>query len=225
MNGMVADEGNFNIGITEFFSGPPRAAVTAADFRAYVAKIYGGNAGAGGAPPAFAKGAAEAVLAHYPLKNYSSPQLAQNAVMTDPISCRSRNSARILATQVPVYDYQFDDKTAPTYFPDMPGYRSLAYHTADLQFLFAGYHGGPNGAPHPLSAAQAQLSDRMVAAWANFARSGNPNGKGDAPWPRFTGQDGKALYLSQNIPALSTFDDAAFAARHQCGFWQSILVY
>jgi para-nitrobenzyl esterase len=225
MNGMVADEGNFNIGITEFFSGPPRAAVTAADFKAYVAKTYGGNAGPGGAPPAFSKGTVEAVLAHYPLKNYSSPQLAQDALMTDPISCRSRRIAQILAPQVPVYDYQFDDTTAPTYFPDMPGYRSLAYHTADLQFLFAGYHGGPNGTPHPLSKAQAQLSDRMVAAWANFARSGNPNGKGDAPWPRFTGQDGKALYLSQNIPALSTFRDAAFAARHQCGFWQSILVY
>jgi len=225
MNGMVADEGNFNIGITEFYSGPPRAAVTAADFKAYAAKTYGGNAGAGGGPPAYPKGTVEAVLAHYPLKNYASPQLAQDALMTDPISCRSRRTARILAPQVPVYDYTFDEATAPTYFPVMPGYKSLAYHTADLQFLFAGYHGGPDGISHPLNPAQQKLSDRMVSAWANFARSGNPNGAGNAPWPKFTGTEGTALYLSQNIPAISTFTDSQFVARHQCGFWEKTLVY
>ena len=107
----------------------------------------------------------------------------------------------------------------------MPGDEPRAYHTADLQFLFAGYHGGPDGIPHPLSKAQQKLSDEMVRAWASFARTGNPNGAGDAPWPRFTGAEGKALYLSQNIPASSTFTDAAFVARHQCGFWDSILVY
>ena len=224
MNGMVRDEGNFNIGIAEFFSGPPRAAITAADLTAYVAKTYGGNAGPGGSPPAFAKGTVEAVLAHYPLKNYASPQLAQDALMTDPISCRSRHIAQILAPQIPVYDYEFDEATAPTYFPVMPGYRSLAYHTADLQFLFPGYHGGPNGIPHPLNPAQQKLSDQMVTAWANFARTGNPNGTGNAPWPRLTA-GGKAQYLSQNIPALSTFADSRFAARHQCSFWQKILVF
>ena len=165
------------------------------------------------------------MLAQYPLKNYASPQLAEDAVMTDPISCRSRHIARTLAPQVPVYDYQFDEQTVPTYFPDMPGYQSLAYHTADLQFLFAGYHGGPKGIPHALNAAQQRLSDQMVGAWANFARTGNPNGTGNAPWPRFTGKENTALYLSQNIPALSTFSDAQFAAQHRCAFWEKILVY
>ena len=225
MNGMVADEGNFNIGITEYFSGPPRKAVTAGDFKAYAAKTYGGNAGPGGSPPAYPKGTVDVVLAHYPVKNYSSAQRAQDALMTDPLLCRARHVSRILAPRVPVYNYRFDEITAPTYFPVMPGYEPRAYHTADLQFLFAGYHGGPDGIPHPLSKAQQKLSDEMVRAWASFARTGNPNGAGDAPWPRFTGAEGKALYLSQNIPASSTFTDAAFVARHQCGFWDSILVY
>jgi para-nitrobenzyl esterase len=225
MNGMVRDEGDFNIGISEYFSGPPRRPVTPADFKAYVAKTYGGNAGPGGGPPAYSKGTVTAILAHYPLKSFASPQLAEDALMTDPITCRSRHIARVLASQVPVYDYEFDERTAPTYFPSMPGYRSLAYHTADLQFLFAGYHGGPAGIAHPLNSVQGHLSDQMVAAWANFARSGNPNGRDNALWPRFTGAEGTAQYLSENIPALSTLSDKIFAARHQCGFWDTLLVY
>jgi para-nitrobenzyl esterase len=225
MSGMVADEGNFNIGITEYFSGPPRKALTAEDFKAYAARTYGGNAGPGGSPPAYAKGTVAAVLAHYPVANHASAQRAQDALMTDPLLCRARLVSRILAQRIPVYAYRFDEITAPSYFPAMPGYEPRAYHTADLQFLFAGYHGGPDGIAHPLNKAQQKLSDEMVRAWANFARTGNPNGAGDAPWPRFTGKEGTAQYLSQNIPASSTVSDAGFVARHQCGFWDSILVY
>ncbi len=225
MSGMVADEGNFNIGIAEYFSGPPRKPVTAEGFKTYAAKTYGGNAGPGGSPPAYPKGTVEAVLAHYPLKNYPTPQRAQNALMTDPLLCRARHVGRILAQRVPVYGYRFDEITAPSYFAAMPGYEPRAYHTADLQFLFAGYHGGPEGIPHPLNKAQQKLSDEMVSAWANFARSGNPNGSGDHPWPRFTGEDRTSLYLSQNIPASTALTDADFVARHQCGFWETILVY
>jgi para-nitrobenzyl esterase len=195
------------------------------DLIAYVIKTYGGNAGPGAGPPAFPKGTVEAVLAHYPQKNFPSAQLAEDAIQTDANSCRSRHLGRTLAPQIPVYEYEFDERSAPTYFPVMPGYKPLAYHTADLQFLFANYHGGPLGIPHQLNAAQQTLSDQMVTAWANFARTGNPNGTGNAPWPLFTGQENRGLYLSENIPALSTFNDAQFSARHQCGFWETILLY
>ena len=54
-----------------------------------------------------------------------------------------RRIDKLLASQIPVYTYEFDDQTAPFYFPKMPGFLSLAYHTADIQYLFPLWHGGP----------------------------------------------------------------------------------
>ena len=63
----------------------------------------------------------------------------------------------------------------------------LAYHTSDIQYLFPLWHGGPAPpAYHSLNKKQTDLSDQLVAAWTNFAWTGNPNGLGNYPWPRYT---------------------------------------
>ena len=36
---------------------------------------------------------------------------------------------------------------------------------------------------------------------------------------------GVPLFLSENVPALSTFNWAQFSANHNCGFWDGILYY
>jgi para-nitrobenzyl esterase len=225
MNGIVHDEGNFNIGITEYFSGPPRSAPTKADYESTVKKTYKGNAGPGGAPPAYAADMADRVLTKYPVNTYPSPQLALDAVATDVVACRSRRIDQVLARQVPVYAYQFDDRTAPYYFPDMPNFVPYAYHTSDLQYLFPRFHGGPEGIPRALNAKQQILSDQLVASWANFAKKGNPNGSSDQHWPRFSGRATAPSFLSENIPVLSTFTDRQYDEAHQCAFWDQVLVY
>lgn len=126
---------------------------------------------------------------------------------------------------MPVYAYEFDDRTAPSYFPVMPGFLPLAYHTSDIQYLFPLWHGGPDGIEHPLNSLQEDLSDQLVTAWTNFAWSGNPNGQGNSPWPRFKDKENKPSVLSENIPNLSTYTDAQFSNKHQCAFWDSISTY
>ena len=150
--------------------------------------------------------------------------MAWDSAHSDMLACRGQYIAGELAPHVPVYTYLFDDRTAQTYFPKMPGYRPLAYHTADIAYLFTGYHGGPEGLHFTLTAAQSKLSDRMVDAWANFARTGNPNGQGDTSWPRWQkGADSPAYLLQNNGWTIQT--NAQFTAAHQCGFWDSILHY
>ncbi|VTZ24975.1 Carboxylic ester hydrolase [Methylocella tundrae] len=222
MNGTVQDEGNFGLGITEYFKNP-RVPFTATDFTNLVTNTYSGNAGPAGSPPAYSAGTVQAVLAHYPLYAYPTPQLAMDAVTTDVSACRSLRASDLLANQVPVYGYEFQERTAPYYFPKMPGFQPLAYHTADIQFLFPLYHGGPDGITHQLNNKQQDLSDQLVIAWTNFAWTGNPNGLGNSPWPRYKGKTG--YYLSQDIPTLSTFTKAQFVAAHKCDFWQTILIY
>jgi para-nitrobenzyl esterase len=77
---------------------------------------------------------------------------------------------------------------------------------------------------HPLKAQQSKLSDQLVTLWANFARTGNPNGEGDTQWPQYNVAPGQTgYYLVENIPALSTMTDAQFSAAHKCDFWDPII--
>ncbi|MFD2015285.1 carboxylesterase family protein [Vibrio olivae] len=88
-----------------------------------------------------------------------------------------------------------------------------------------GFHGGDKGVQHPLNAQQQKLSDQIVAGWTNFARYGNPNGKGPKIWPDYSSDPNAQSYLSQDIPELSTFSNNDFTAMHKCDFWKDVLVY
>jgi para-nitrobenzyl esterase len=221
MMGTTHDEGNFNAGILQYFK-KDRAPLNEADYRGYLQRTYGGNAGAGGSPPAYAKDTIDKILAQYPVK--AGAQMAWDAAHSDMLACRGQYTAEALSAHVPVYMYLFNDRTAQTYFPKMPGFQPLAYHTADIPYIFTGYHGGPNGAPFTLTPAQSQLSDRMVTAWANFARTGNPNASDDKPWPRWKAGDGSPAYLLQDN-SWKTQTNAQFAAAHNCAFWNKLLLY
>lgn len=223
MNGRVQDEANFSLGIAEYFK-KPRVAFTADDFTTYVKTTYSGPAGPINTPPNYPAGTVEKVLAKYPLYAYASPQLALDAVQTDPGACRARHYDRILGPQTQYYAYEFQDRTAPFYFPKMPGFQALAYHTADIQYLFTLYHGGPEGIPHELNRLQSRLSDQLVQAWASFAYTGNPNGQGNSPWPRYAAKGGKPTVFAQNIPVSTAITDAQFSASHKCDFWEKILI-
>ncbi len=225
ISGSTHDEGNFGLAITEYYKNP-RVAFTAADFKNFVTSSYTGNAGPAGSPPPYPAGTVNKVLARYPLYAYATPQLAMDAVATQGsvnFACPTRKILKSIANQVPVYAYEFDDQTAPFYFPKMPGFQALAYHTSDIQYLFPLWHGGASGISHPLNKKQQTLSDQLVAAWANFAWTGNPNGQGNSPWPRYRLNPDKAYYLSENIPVLSTMSDAEYAAANKCDLWDTVL--
>jgi para-nitrobenzyl esterase len=210
INGNVADEENFNLAITEYYSSTSnaqRTPPTAQQYLDFVNTTY--------AAPA---GTAAKVLAVYPLSAFKTPQLAWDRVWTDSAICTQRRLDKILAPQIPLYTYEFNDPTAPFFFPAMPGFEPLAYHTADIQYVFPLWAGGPQGTPHPLNFKQLLLSDAIVASWANFAWTGNPNGKGNFPWPRYTAHAGAPSWLIQGQPFLSALTDAQYSALRHCDF-------
>ena len=216
INGNTEDEHTFFLAITEYNSNTDnalRTPTTAAQYVNHVNATY--------ATPPYPAGTAAAVLALYPLSAYATPELAYNRVGTDSAICGQRILDKILAPQIPVYVYEFDDRTAPFYFPQMPGFTSLAYHTADIQYLFPLWHGGPDGIEHPLNARQLDLSDELVAAWTNFAHAGNPNVHGNKPWPRYTTEPGPA-WLRQDLRGLSTLTDTQYSALRHCDFWDPL---
>jgi len=204
MGGAVKDEWTFFSGINEWFSGPPQAPITADQYAAAVGPV---------------------VAAEYPVSAYGGdPMLAYDRAFTDQFKCTELHIVQLWAVQVPTYAYDFVYQNSPYYFQKMPGYQPLAAHTIDIQFLFPGWHGGilgvnidqATGAPRDLNANETNLSDQLVAAWTNFAATGNPNGSGDSPWPVFTTSSQK--YLVEDL-SLSTESVSEFRSAYKCDFW------
>jgi para-nitrobenzyl esterase len=85
---------------------------------------------------------------------------------------------KAVAGKAPVYKYYFQ-----WYSPVREG-KLRSYHTLDIPFVFENVDitvsmngSGPDRYP---------LADKMSAAWAAFARTGNPNHKGIPKWAPFT---------------------------------------
>jgi para-nitrobenzyl esterase len=218
MNGGVADEGAFTASIDELFFG----AMTPDRYAELVKSTYGGPAGPGVGPPNYPEGTPAAVMAKYPLSAYQTPGDAWAAVATDANVCRHLYLNARVSQHVPLYAYEFADRDAAWYFPKI-NFAHGAAHTIDIQFLFVDWHGGPLGILHPLTRQEHALSKQLVAAWTNFMYTGNPNLKGDAPWPRYTKD--APVYLSQNVPHLSTITEAQYRSAHKCEFWDTVLIY
>lgn len=75
----------------------------------------------------------------------------------------------------PTYLYHF------TRVPPSKGQTIGAYHAAELSFVFDSHLPGMK-----ITDADRRLTDQMVAYWANFARTGDPNGSGLPVWPAST---------------------------------------
>ncbi len=105
--------------------------------------------------------------------------------------------ASAMSGKNPVYLYRFDwDQTR---FPHKMG----AFHAIDVPFVFGAMH--PDAEIAKLLASKKTyqkseyLSFIMMDYLGNFARSGNPNGKGIPSWPAFTNRDPQRLYFNTEI--------------------------
>jgi para-nitrobenzyl esterase len=170
--------------------------------------------------------ASNLLTSFYPVRRYGSPQNALSALLTDFLfMCPNHRATKVLATKVPTFAYRFDDRDAPSIL-DAPDLNMLAYHGAEVPYLFEMW------TDKPLTATQQALAAQMKKYWGNFAATGDP-GRSDVgldsslpSWPRFVGL--KAPYRSLNKsqsngktpPLLLTYNDLPH--QHQCSLWDTI---
>jgi para-nitrobenzyl esterase len=165
---------------------------------------------------------AEALLKKYPVETYGTPSLAEIAMAQGAKACTARLLDMAWSKHATVYAYQFEDRTAPSYSPAV-SYPMRAYHTAELQYLFPLFRGG-QGTSHPLSPEQERLSDIIVDYWTAFARTGDPNGKGEgAPprWEPYSTDKDNVQSLDQPAPRIAL----GYRASNDCTLWDRVLSY
>src|SRR5690606_15846159 len=159
------------------------------------------------------------VQVHYPLAQYGSTAVAAAAATTDwGVSCPTRQLNVALSHYVPVYAYEFADRTAPAFYPPNAPFPPAsfpygAFHTAELQYLFRGSETMP-GTSNSLNPQQEKLSDQMIAYWTNFAATGNPNSAETVEWPAYTAENETNQIMQ--LPKPYSEPVAVYLERHKC---------
>ncbi len=137
------------------------------------------------------------VLREYPAEEFASPKQAWATVLTDRVWARATmRQHELYARKAPVYAFEFADRNAAT-DPGVPAELHGANHSSDIDCLF----------PDADFAKDRGLSDHMIRAWTDFARTGTPG------WPRFD----EGRYVRSLAPgAIGRVD---YAAEHRLAFW------
>lgn len=104
--------------------------------------------------------------------------------------------AQTSTVQSPVYRYRFDRPAPPEENHPQGKY---AFHSTELEYVFGTLDDRHGAVWRPEDRA---LSEQMVSYWTNFARTGDPNGKGLPYWPRFD-KDKATLHLDSPITTSS----------------------
>lgn len=157
------------------------------------------------------------VLREYPLHRYDNASEAFAAASTDSMfACTGLAMNRALADKMPVYTYEFADRTAPSYV-EPTSFPLLAAHTSELAYVFPGFRGGGD-AYVKLNALQEKLSDEMVGYFSNLAGLVSR----EAPWPRFDPQQDSVMSFELPKARMVT---GRFAEAHHCAFWDQKGIY
>ncbi len=201
VNGTTRDEGNFFLALPELASGK---AMTAAEYPSSLERQFGGTL-------------ARRVEREYPLARHNSPSEAFAATMTDSMfACTALAMNRALSDKMPVFAYEFGDRTAPSYI-GATTFPLLAAHTFELAYIFPGFRGGADVTVR-LNPLQERLSDQMVD-W--FARSGTLSAQGG--WPRF--ERNRETVMNFKLPTAQAEAGSRFADAHHCAFWDRTGTY
>jgi len=106
------------------------------------------------------------------------------ADMTDAI--RYFCALRAEKSSKPAYAYLFSRQ--------LPGDENGAFHSADLWYVFHSF----KHSWRPFTAGDEVLSNKIVDCWTNFARFGDPNGKGGGVWTPYTAEAPQFMVFDVN---------------------------
>ncbi len=150
---------------------------------------------------------AERLLEAYPVGEKDVPKTARDLARDAAFGWHTWSWARLQAEQgkSKVFYYYFDQH--PDYPEDSPkaGYGSP--HGQEVAYVFENL----DPEKSDLTKTDLTISDAMGTYWTNFAKHGNPNGKGVTLWPEFTENEHAVMHFRQkpqagNVPSESSME-------------------
>lgn len=143
---------------------------------------------------------------------YAVSQVITDSGMRGLGGCTSLALAKAMSVAAPVFYYQFEDPDPPFDRRD-DGYRFGAAHSAELAYLWPGGAFADRAAR--LRPEQRALSDRMIAYWSRFVRTGDPGGG----WPQISGGRGRFFALRRGKDQARPL--RSFEVAHHCDLWSA----
>ena len=137
---------------------------------------------------------ADSLLKVYPAGDKTVPKTARDLSRDAAFGWGTWTWARMQTSlgKSKAYYYYFDQH------PDYPADSAQAGHGSphgmEVEYVFGHPTGGPSGKPTVTDLA---ISDAMTTYWTNFAKYGDPNGKGMPNWPAYNDAKPVLMYFSQ----------------------------
>jgi para-nitrobenzyl esterase len=103
----------------------------------------------------------------------------------------------------PVYRYHFELAAPPSKFHS----GSSAFHSDEIEYVFGTLDTRPGAVWRP---EDRKLSEHIMSYWTNFAKTGDPSGRGLPPWPMY-GKDDSLIHLDSTI----TYGPDALRSRYE----------
>ncbi len=153
----------------------------------------------------------EGVLKTYPLSDYLNTAEAFSAYSTDSLfSCSALRINTLLSKWMPVYAYEFSDRTSKSYIPNT-SFVMRAAHTHEIPYIMRGFSGSSDKSTE-LSENQKPLSHVMVQVWTHpeAAEQIIPG------WHRF--DPARENFMTLSLPAPYE-RSGQFSREHKCSFW------
>ncbi len=146
---------------------------------------------------------ADAILEAYPASNDADALESAAALASDMFIGHATwkwIETHAKTGRAPVYRYSFDRKIPVAPDANVMGVPATARdigarHAGEIEYVFGALDSVRNVT---WEASDRTLSDAMTTYWANFARSGDPNGAGLPKWPRYDAER-RVLHLDETI--------------------------
>jgi para-nitrobenzyl esterase len=142
--------------------------------------------------------AADAVRKLYPVGTTEETKSSFAALFGDQLIAYPTwlwNESQARTGKAPTYRYLFELRPPAPELASSP--LTGAFHTAEIVYVFDNLQ----VRDWPWRPEDRRMAEIASSYWANFAKSGNPNGPGLPDWPPYTGPDGTVMRLSEQSGA------------------------